>query len=146
MDENNTYNANGQQGYQAPQQSYQAPQQTYQAQQQTYQPQPQQPVYQQNAYQASGYQQPVYQAPQQTAPVMKIKDWLIMFLISIIPCVGIIMVFVWAFGSGQNPNKSNYAKASLIWSLIIAGVSLILYVIILLFFSAWLQEFTRQLR
>ncbi len=132
MSENN-YNANGQQPYQA-QQTYQQPQQPYQQ------------GYQQNAYQPSGYQAPVYQQPQQTAPVMMIKDWLIMFLISCIPCVGLIMIFVWAFGSGQNPNKSNYAKASLIWALIIAGISVILSLIFSAFIASMWSEIARQIR
>jgi hypothetical protein len=52
---------------------------------------------------------------QATAQVMSLKDWIITFLISSIPLVGFVMLFVWAFGSGENPNKSNFAKAALIW-------------------------------
>lgn len=48
------------------------------------------------------------------APVMSLKDWIITFLITSIPLVGFVMLFVWAFGSGENPNKSNFAKAALI--------------------------------
>jgi hypothetical protein len=47
--------------------------------------------------------------------VLSVKDWIITILITAIPIVGIIMLFVWAFGSNENPNKSNWAKASLIW-------------------------------
>jgi len=54
----------------------------------------------------------------QHAAVMSIKDWVITILISVIPLIGFIMLFVWAFGSGENPNKSNWAKATLIWFLI----------------------------
>jgi len=32
--------------------------------------------------------------------------------------VNIIMLFVWGFGSGTNPSKANWAKATLIWVLI----------------------------
>lgn len=60
--------------------------------------------------------------------VMTIKDWLITMLITAIPLVGIIMLFVWAFSDGTNVNKSNYAKASLIWLVIVAVLS-ILFVI-----------------
>ena len=52
---------------------------------------------------------------QQTAAVLSTKDWVLTLLISFIPLVGIIMLFVWAFGSTENPNKSNWAKAILIW-------------------------------
>jgi hypothetical protein len=51
----------------------------------------------------------------QQAQVMSVKDWVITLLISIIPLVGFIMLFVWAFGSGENVNKANWAKATLIW-------------------------------
>lgn len=58
--------------------------------------------------------------------VMSIKDWLITMLITAIPLVGIIMLFVWAFGDGTNQNKANYAKASLIWLVIVALIGMIL--------------------
>lgn len=47
---------------------------------------------------------------------MTVKDWVITLLITFIPLVGFIMLFVWAFGSNENPNKSNFAKAALIWT------------------------------
>jgi hypothetical protein len=50
----------------------------------------------------------------QQAPVMSTKDWVITLLIRIIPVVGLVMLIIWAFGSGENPNKSNWAKAMLI--------------------------------
>jgi hypothetical protein len=50
------------------------------------------------------------------AQVMSTKDWIITLLISFIPLVGFVMLFVWAFGSGENPNKANWAKAALIWA------------------------------
>jgi len=55
---------------------------------------------------------------QQTAPVLTLKDWLITYLISAIPIAGFVMLFVWAFGANENPNKSNWAKAVLIFMLI----------------------------
>ena len=51
---------------------------------------------------------------EQQAPIMKVGDWIIVFLITAIPIVNIIMLFVWGFGDNHNPNKSNWAKASLI--------------------------------
>ena len=54
----------------------------------------------------------------QQAPVMSVKDWLITTLICAIPMVGFIMLFVWGFGSEGNPNRANWAKATLIWMVI----------------------------
>lgn len=50
-----------------------------------------------------------------SAPTLTTKDWVITLLISFIPVVGFVMLFVWAFGSSENPNKANWAKATLIW-------------------------------
>ena len=48
---------------------------------------------------------------------VSIGEWLITLLILAIPLVGIIMMFVWAFGSSKK-SKSNFCKATLIWMLI----------------------------
>lgn len=75
--------------------------------------------------------QPVYNN-RQTAPEagptapMSVKDWLLTLLVLCVPCVGIVMTFVWAFGSNGNLNRKNYAKAMLvIWAVI-----LVLYLLI----------------
>jgi uncharacterized integral membrane protein len=60
--------------------------------------------------------------PTTGAPVMSTKDWMITLLISSIPLVGFVMLFVWAFGSNENPNRANWAKAALIWMVIIFGL------------------------
>ncbi len=52
------------------------------------------------------------------APVMSLGDWIITFIILMIPIVNIVMLFVWAFSSGTNPNKANFCKAYLILALI----------------------------
>lgn len=60
------------------------------------------------------------QTETQGAPIMKLTDWLVVFLITSIPLVNIVMLFVWAFGGGNhNPNKVNFAKAALLWFLIL---------------------------
>jgi hypothetical protein len=43
------------------------------------------------------------------------KDWFITILITAIPLVGFIMLFVWAFGESTHPSKANWAKATLLW-------------------------------
>jgi len=63
----------------------------------------------------------------QQAPVMSVKDWIITILITIIPLVGFVMLFVWGFSSGQNPNKSNWAKATLIWMVIFFALYFIFF-------------------
>lgn len=50
--------------------------------------------------------------------VVTIGDWVITMIIMMIPLVNLIMLFVWAFGSGTSESKANWAKASLIFMLI----------------------------
>ena len=57
--------------------------------------------------------------------VMSTGEWMITLLITAIPIVGFIMLFVWAFGSNENPTKANWAKAMLLWFVIIIGISIL---------------------
>ncbi|MBE0570221.1 MAG: hypothetical protein IH618_01640 [Ignavibacteriaceae bacterium] len=45
---------------------------------------------------------------------MTIGEWIITFIITYIPIVGIIMLFVWAFSDGNHPSKKTWAQATLI--------------------------------
>jgi len=53
---------------------------------------------------------------------MSIGDWIITFIITYIPLVGFIMLFVWAFGDGTHPSKKTWAQATLI--IMVVGVIL----------------------
>lgn len=55
---------------------------------------------------------------------MTIGDWIITFIITYIPLVGLIMLFVWAFGGGAHPSKKSWAQASLI--MIVVGIILMI--------------------
>ncbi len=56
---------------------------------------------------------------------VSVGEWLITFLIMVIPIVGIIMLFVWAFGSGAKASKKNFAQAQLIVFLIIFALGIL---------------------
>jgi len=62
--------------------------------------------------------------------VITTGDWMVTLLIMIIPVINIIMLFVWAFSGGTNLNKSNWAKANLIWFAIILFIYLIIFAIV----------------
>lgn len=64
-----------------------------------------------------------YMTPEE-AP-MTMAEWLITLIVGMIPCIGIIMLFVWAFGSTGNVNRRNYCRAQLI----IVAVSIVLAVL-----------------
>lgn len=92
--------------------------------------------YQQNGYSRNSYNpyNGNYQAPygQQIdleEPV-KMSEWLISFLILIVPCVNIIMMFVWAFSKTEKKSKSNFFKAYLIMFGVLIGFYFILVMLI----------------
>jgi len=64
--------------------------------------------------------------------VISTGNWIVTILITAIPLVGFIMLFVWGFGSNTIASKANWAKAMLIWYLI----SIVLGTIILFAFGA----------
>lgn len=63
-----------------------------------------------------------------TAPAVQplsVGQYLGMFLLMIIPIVNIILVLVWSFGGSVNPNKKNYARATLV----LFAISILLMII-----------------
>ena len=50
---------------------------------------------------------------------MSVGEWMVTMLVTAIPLVGFIMLFVWAFSDGTNPNKKSWARASLVFFAII---------------------------
>lgn len=116
MDNNNMFN-DGVQNYQAQQpQEQQYQQQQYQQQYQSYQ-QPYQQQYQ--SYQPNDMEEPV-----------SVGEWLLTYLVMLIPCVNIVMMFVWAFGNGAKKSKANYFKSILILYAIVLAIVLVAYIIL----------------
>lgn len=82
------------------------------------------PVYTQQA------PQPLQKKPASTAP-LPVWKFLGIFILMSIPIVGIIMVFVWAFGSSCNINTKHYARAVLIMAVIAIVLTVVGY------FTVW---------
>ena len=61
--------------------------------------------------------------------VMGMGEWLITLIVLAIPCVNIIMYFVWAFGNG-NENRKNFCRAGLIMMAVGIVLTILLYSII----------------
>ena len=59
-----------------------------------------------------------------------VGNWMLTILLMCIPIVNLILLFVWAFGSNTPESKANWAKASLIWMLIIIVFYVLLFLII----------------
>jgi hypothetical protein len=111
-------------------------------------------AYNQNTYNPGNYNQNYNPYPQQQQPYynpyqanrpydpnnepMKLKDWLITFLLLLIPFANIVLPFVWAFGSDVNKSKKTFFQAALIWAAIITGIYILLF---LLFASVFVNFF-----
>lgn len=90
-----------------------------------------------NPQYSSYYETPVQ--PQVQMPVgseleepVSLGEWLIAMLLMCIPCVNIVLMFVWAFSSTEKKSKSNFFKASLIAT----GISIVLCIIMVILMSA----------
>lgn len=87
------------------------------------------PTYAEPSYSAT-YQQPVtsqnYGGLEE--PVSK-GEWALCYFLMMIPCVGLIMMFVWAFSKTEKKSKSNFFKVQLIFM----GVIFVLYFVLILF-------------
>ena len=61
---------------------------------------------------------------------MSVSDWLITYLIMIVPIVNIVMLFIWGFGSNTNLSKASWAKATLLWFCIITVIYVLFLIIV----------------
>lgn len=66
---------------------------------------------------------------QEDTSVMSMGDWLITLLAMLIPCAGIILYLVWAFGKNGNANRRNYCRAYLIYWAITTVLTIIAVVL-----------------
>lgn len=73
-----------------------------------------------------------YQYPQQGGyereleEPMTLGEWVVtLLLLTFVPCVNIILLFIWAFSDKEKKSKSNFCKATLI----IMGISIVIYLI-----------------
>jgi len=65
---------------------------------------------------------------------VSIGEWMITMLITALPLIGLIMLFVWAFGDGSSPSKKNWAIATLIWY----AIGIVLFIIFIIMFWAFI--------
>lgn len=56
-------------------------------------------------------------------------QYLIMFLITAIPIAGIVMLFIWGFGSETGSNKKNFARAYLVMMAIAIVLGILISVV-----------------
>lgn len=80
--------------------------------------------------QMPNYSQPVYPTNTGTnqSAEMTTGQWALTIFLSGLSIIGIILLFVWAFGSDTQPNKRNYARGMLILYAISLGLSLLIVI------------------
>ena len=66
------------------------------------------------SYGSGGYQNPYQSSQLDLEEPVKMSEWLISMLLMLVPCVNIVMMFVWAFSKTEKKSKSNFFKAYLI--------------------------------
>lgn len=66
---------------------------------------------------------------------MTVGNWVVTFLLMLIPIVNIVLMFVWAFGSNVNRSKKTYFQAQLIMFGIILALYFVVAVLIIGAFS-----------
>ena len=101
---------------------------------QQYNQYPQNNIPQQNTYQSYNQQSipnmmPLYTSIQDTTPISP-WGYIGYMLLFGIPIVGIVMMFVFAFGSNTNVNLKNFARAYLLYMLIVVILYLIIFAIV----------------
>jgi hypothetical protein len=87
-------------------------------------------------FQGGGYPDPHYTT--EDTSVFTFKQWVITLIVMMIPCVNIIMCFVWGFSSGGNLNRKNFCKAQLV---VIAISILLIFVFYAILGAAFFSVF-----
>ena len=68
---------------------------------------------------------------------LSVGEWIVTLIITAIPLVGFVMLFVWAFGSNTNPNKANWAKAALV----LFAIGIVLSILFSIIFGVGIMSF-----
>ncbi|UCH64885.1 MAG: hypothetical protein JSW63_09705 [Ignavibacterium sp.] len=75
---------------------------------------------------------------------MTIGEWIVTFIISYIPLVGFIMLFVWAFSYGTHPSKKTWAQATLIMLVIMIILMIIFFAVFATLFQSFFSGYYEQ--
>ncbi len=59
---------------------------------------------------------------------ISVGSWMWMMFVTAIPCLGLLMVLIWAF-TGENESRKNYFRAMLVWFGILVALFLALALI-----------------
>ena len=74
---------------------------------------------------APSYNSAPSSTPVETEEPVSLGTWIGILLLGMVPCVNLIMLFVWAFSEGKK-SRQNYARAALI----VTAIVIVLYVVL----------------
>lgn len=86
-----------------------------------------------NNYQPCQQMNPYYDSQLELEEPVKISEWVLALVLMMIPCVNIIMMFVFAFSKTEKKSKSNFFKAYLICFAIMFAVMLLFWIAVVFF-------------
>ena len=70
--------------------------------------------------------QPQQNNDEHTRP-LSMGEWVVVLLVPMIPCVGIILYFVWAFSSKTNVNRRNFCRANIVIFAVLAVIYFVVF-------------------
>jgi len=76
--------------------------------------------------------------------------WLFAFFVMALPCIGLVMIIVWAF-VGENQSRKNYFRAAIAWFLILTLIAFVFstmgfWPLIIQHLQMWYQQMVHQIR
>lgn len=86
-----------------------------------------------NGYQPYHNMQPYPDSQLELEEPVKVSEWVLALVLMMVPCVNIIMMFVWAFSGSEKKSKSNFFKAYLIFFAIGMGLMFLFWIGIVVF-------------
>ncbi|MGO1545246.1 MAG: hypothetical protein ACTHXA_13005 [Gulosibacter sp.] len=95
--------------------------------------QPYQQPYTQNPYPTQSYERPASETD-------TLGSWMLAVFLMMIPIVGFIYLLVLAFGGTESIAKKNYARATLLWSLIMIVVAIVIVIIASITGGLWFSS------
>ncbi len=92
-------------------------------------------------YQNPGYVQSNGPSQDELRKPLSVWWFLLMFIVMAVPILGIVMTFVWAFGSKTNLNRKNFARAVLILAVISIVLGIVFYGSMAAIFGSMMSNF-----
>ena len=65
----------------------------------------------------------------QAEPRITPMKWLLYLIVTSIPLIGTVMLFVWAFSDDGRPNRQNWAKGMLLFYVLMLVLTIVIFVI-----------------